>query len=207
MPGRAARHRSRAPQPEQLRAGSGAWSSSAARFRDTLPSWSSSARGPRAWRRRSMPRPRAYPQRSSRDWRPADRPAPAHRSRTTSDFRPASTGDELAERATIQALKFGAQITIPAEATRLERRDGAFQIELAEGDPVTCQAVVIAAGVRYRRLPIPGLSRFEGTSVHYAATQVEAQMCQGSPRRAGGRWQLGRAGGRDVLAPRAATRR
>lgn len=91
------------------------------------------------------------------------------------------TGDELAERATVQALKFGAHVTVPAQATRLERRDGAFQVELAEGDPVTCQAVVIAAGVRYRRLPIPGLSRFEGTSVHYAATQVEAQMCQGSP--------------------------
>jgi thioredoxin reductase (NADPH) len=91
------------------------------------------------------------------------------------------SGDELAERATIQALKFGAHITIPAEATRLERSDGAFQIDLAEGDPVTCQAVVIATGVRYRRLPIPRLSRFEGTSVYYAATQVEAQMCQGSP--------------------------
>ncbi len=91
------------------------------------------------------------------------------------------SGDELAERATIQALKFGAQITIPAEAARLERRDGAFQIELTEGEPVTCRAVVIATGVRYRRLPIPGLPHFEGTSVHYAATQVEAQICQGAP--------------------------
>jgi thioredoxin reductase (NADPH) len=91
------------------------------------------------------------------------------------------SGDELAERATIQALKFGAQITVPAEATRLERCDGAFRIELTEGDPVTCRAVVIATGVRYRRLPLHGLSRFEGTSVHYAATQIEAQMCRGSP--------------------------
>jgi thioredoxin reductase (NADPH) len=91
------------------------------------------------------------------------------------------SGGELAERASIQALKFGARITIPAEATRLERRDGSFRIELAEGDAVSCLAVVIATGVRYRRLPVPELSRLEGTSVHYAATQVEAQMCRSEP--------------------------
>jgi thioredoxin reductase (NADPH) len=91
------------------------------------------------------------------------------------------SGGELADRATIQALKFGARITIPAEATRLARCDGSFRIELADGDAVSCLAVVIATGVRYRRLQIPGMSRLAGTSVHYAATQVEAQMCRSEP--------------------------
>jgi thioredoxin reductase (NADPH) len=91
------------------------------------------------------------------------------------------SGGELAERATIQALKFGARITTPAEATRLERCDGSFRIALADGDAVSCLAVVIATGVRYRRLPVPGLARLEGTSVHYAATQVEAQLCRNEP--------------------------
>ena len=43
------------------------------------------------------------------------------------------------------------------------------------------RAVVVATGVRYRRLPVADLAKFEGTSVHYAATQIEAQLCRGDP--------------------------
>jgi thioredoxin reductase (NADPH) len=91
------------------------------------------------------------------------------------------SGAELAERATIQAQKFGARVTVPGEAAGLEALDGTFRVKLREGESVIGRAVVIATGVRYRRLPIADLAKFEGTSVHYAATQIEAQLCRGDP--------------------------
>jgi thioredoxin reductase (NADPH) len=91
------------------------------------------------------------------------------------------SGAELAERATIQAQKFGARITVPGEAVGLEALDGTFRVKMREGESVIGRAVVIATGVRYRRLPIADLAKFEGTSVHYAATQIEAQLCRGEP--------------------------
>jgi thioredoxin reductase (NADPH) len=91
------------------------------------------------------------------------------------------SGAELAERATIQAQKFGAQITVPGEAAGLEPKDGTFRLPLRSGDTVIARAVVIATGVRYRKLPLANLGRFEGTSVHYAATEIEAELCRGDP--------------------------
>jgi thioredoxin reductase (NADPH) len=52
---------------------------------------------------------------------------------------------------------------------------------MRDGESVIGRAVVIATGVRYRRLQVADLAKFEGTSVHYAATQVEAQLCRGDP--------------------------
>ncbi|MDQ1459800.1 MAG: thioredoxin reductase [Actinomycetota bacterium] len=91
------------------------------------------------------------------------------------------SGGELAERATIQAQKFGARITVPGEAVGLEPLDGTFRVRLRDGESVIGRAVVVATGVRYRRLPVAELAKFEGTSVHYAATQIEAQLCRGDP--------------------------
>jgi thioredoxin reductase (NADPH) len=91
------------------------------------------------------------------------------------------SGSELAERATIQARKFGATITVPGEAVGLERIDGAFRVQLPEGESVVGRTVVVATGVRYRQLPVPGLAELEGVSVYYAATQMEALLCQGDP--------------------------
>ena len=91
------------------------------------------------------------------------------------------SGGELAERATIQARKFGACITIPGEAAGLELLDGGFRIPLSSGGDARGRAVVIAAGVRYRRLPLANLDRLEGICVHYEATQIEAQECRGEP--------------------------
>jgi thioredoxin reductase (NADPH) len=91
------------------------------------------------------------------------------------------SGAELAERARIQAEKFGATITVPTEATALERRDGHHAIRLDDGGEIEARTVVIATGARYRKLPVPGLDRFEATSVFYAATLMEARMCAGDP--------------------------
>ena len=91
------------------------------------------------------------------------------------------SGAELAERATLQARKFGAELALPAAAADLEPIDGGFRLQLGDGGAVTERTVVIATGVRYRKLPVPGLAELEGVSVHYAATLMEAQLCHGDP--------------------------
>jgi thioredoxin reductase (NADPH) len=89
------------------------------------------------------------------------------------------SGFELASRALIQADKFGARTSVPREAVSLRREDGHYRIELAEGGEVAARSVIVATGARYRRLGVPHLGRFEGVSVHYAATEVEALRCEG----------------------------
>jgi thioredoxin reductase (NADPH) len=88
------------------------------------------------------------------------------------------SGSELAERAVIQAEKFGAQIDVPARATGLDERDGHYVVRLDDGTSIATRTVVIATGARYRKLAVPRLEEFEGISVYYAATQVEAQRCR-----------------------------
>jgi thioredoxin reductase (NADPH) len=91
------------------------------------------------------------------------------------------SGAELAERATIQARKFGARLAVPATAVALERSDGHYVIRLASGQELQTRSVVIATGARYRRLQVPRLEELEPTSVYYAATLMEAQRCAGVP--------------------------
>jgi thioredoxin reductase (NADPH) len=91
------------------------------------------------------------------------------------------SGAELADRAVVQAEKFGADLAVPGEATSLERHDDHYAIGLADGNVVRGRAIVIATGVRYRKLPVPGMEQFEGTSVYYAATLMEAQVCVNDP--------------------------
>lgn len=90
-------------------------------------------------------------------------------------------GGELAERAIIQAEKFGAHLQFPAPAVGLERDDGNHAVRLDDGSTICSRAVVIATGARYRKLDVRRLEDFEGTSVYYAATLVEARMCVGDP--------------------------
>jgi len=91
------------------------------------------------------------------------------------------SGGELTDRAMIQAKKFGARIIVPAEATALERKTYYHVIRLDGDEVVRAKAVVVATGARYRRLDVPRLEEFEGVSVHYAATELEAAMCVADP--------------------------
>ena len=91
------------------------------------------------------------------------------------------TGAELADRAVVQARKFGAAFSIPGEATSLTQADGYHVVGLADADPLVAHAVLVATGVRYRRLDIPGMDRLEGSSVYYAATDFEARLCRQDP--------------------------
>jgi thioredoxin reductase (NADPH) len=89
------------------------------------------------------------------------------------------SGFELASRALVQADKFGARTAVPQEAVGLRREDGYYLIGLSEGGEVVARSVIAASGARYRRLDVPRLGLFEGVSIHYAATEAEAQRCEG----------------------------
>src|SRR5215213_7373105 len=89
------------------------------------------------------------------------------------------SGFELASRAMVQADKFGARTAVPQAAVGMRRGDGHYRIELSEGGEVEARSVLAATGARYRRPHVPSLERFEGVSVHYAATEAEAQRCEG----------------------------
>jgi thioredoxin reductase (NADPH) len=91
------------------------------------------------------------------------------------------SGAELADRAVLQAEKFGARFAVPAEATSIAEDDGYYRVQLADGTSLTGTSVVIATGARYRRLNVPRLDYFEKVSVYYAASQAEALMCHGNP--------------------------
>jgi thioredoxin reductase (NADPH) len=91
------------------------------------------------------------------------------------------SGAELADRAVVQARKFGATFTIPGEAQSLDRIDGHFVVGLTDGARVEAHTVVLATGVRYRRLDVTGMDRLEDPSVYYAATEFEARLCRGDP--------------------------
>ncbi len=91
------------------------------------------------------------------------------------------SGGELADRAALQARKFGARLVVPAEAVGLERDDGHYTVSLAGGETVHGRTVIVATGAQYRKLDVPELERYEGAGVYYAATQVEAQLCFGDP--------------------------
>ena len=90
------------------------------------------------------------------------------------------SGSELAERASLQAGRFGARTVVPALASSLGFEDGYHVVELDGGDRLHARSVVIATGASYRRLGVARLAEFEGMGVYYAATEVEAQMCSGS---------------------------
>jgi thioredoxin reductase (NADPH) len=91
------------------------------------------------------------------------------------------SGAELADRAVLQAEKFGAQFAVPAEATAIAQDSGYYRARLADGTSLTSTSVVIATGARYRRLDVPRLDYFEKMSVYYAASQAEALLCHGDP--------------------------
>jgi thioredoxin reductase (NADPH) len=91
------------------------------------------------------------------------------------------SGGELAERATIQAAKFGARTMVALRAEELVRRNGHYVVQLDDGSELEARSIVIATGAWYRKLDVPRIEEFEGTSIYYAATEIEAQLCRADP--------------------------
>ena len=88
------------------------------------------------------------------------------------------SGGDLAFRAEVQAVKFGARVTVPRQATALTREDGHYVVRLDDKTDLRGRSVVIATGARYRRLRLPNQERFDGAGVYYAATDLEARRCR-----------------------------
>src|SRR5581483_2466690 len=93
------------------------------------------------------------------------------------------SGSELTYGAQLQAYRFGAKFSTPAQALSLAFTDGEYRASLqAEGCNATLLAkcVIIATGADYHRLEAEGRENFEGAGVYYAATAREGQLCRGS---------------------------
>jgi thioredoxin reductase (NADPH) len=91
------------------------------------------------------------------------------------------SGSDLTSKAAVQALRLGARLNAPCEVAGL-RAEGSFHVvALKDGSEIPTRAVIVASGARYQRLAVDDLDRFEGAGVYYAATDLEARVCAGSP--------------------------
>jgi thioredoxin reductase (NADPH) len=86
------------------------------------------------------------------------------------------SGMALMGRAFSQAQKFGVEMAIPDEAVKLECGNTPCHVALTTGEHIQARCVVIATGAQYRRLDVARLEEFEGSSVHYWASPLEADL-------------------------------
>jgi thioredoxin reductase (NADPH) len=90
------------------------------------------------------------------------------------------TGSELADRAVLQANRFGARLSVPSSVASLSF-DGRYPVlSLEDGETILTKCLLIATGAQYRRLGVEGCAELEGRGVYYAATPNEARGCQGA---------------------------
>src|SRR5579864_3059239 len=89
------------------------------------------------------------------------------------------SGADLARRAVVQAQRFGVEILSPQEAIGV-RAEGPYRIiKLADGNELSCHALMISTGVQWRRLDAPGIDRLQGAGVYYGGGATEALACKG----------------------------
>ncbi|HEX4486219.1 MAG TPA: FAD-dependent oxidoreductase [Terriglobales bacterium] len=88
------------------------------------------------------------------------------------------SGADLARRAVVQAQRFGVEI-LAQEATAV-RPEGPYRIiKLADGNEISCHALMIATGVQWRKLEAPGMEKLRGAGVYYGGGSTEALSCSG----------------------------
>jgi thioredoxin reductase (NADPH) len=89
------------------------------------------------------------------------------------------TGMDLARRAVAQARRFGVEILSPQEVVGL-RIEGPYRyLKLADGAEISCHALLLAMGVQWRTLNVPGIDRLNGAGVYYGGGTSEALSCKG----------------------------
>ena len=88
------------------------------------------------------------------------------------------SGVDLARRAVAQARRFGAEILTPQHGTKI-RLNGQYRVvTLSDDSEINCQALIIATGVSYRQLEIPGLNHLTGAGVYYGSAMTEEMYCR-----------------------------
>jgi len=89
------------------------------------------------------------------------------------------SGADLTRRAVAQATRFGAELLTPQEVVSVELRDNYKVIKLTGGAEVSCRALLIATGVQYRKLEVPGVEALTGAGVYYGSAITEALSTKG----------------------------
>jgi thioredoxin reductase (NADPH) len=89
------------------------------------------------------------------------------------------SGAQLTDRARRQATKFGAEVLTTREVTGLEVRGSARRVTFADSTSIDAHTVILATGVSYRKLDVPGLAELTGRGVYYGSALTEASACQG----------------------------
>ena len=114
-----------------------------------------------------------------------EREAPGGQAGTTSrienylGFPAGLSGSDLARRALAQARRLGAEILSSQEVATIRRDDPYRTIVLDDGAELSCQVVVVATGVAYRQLEVPGAAQLAGRGVYYGAATTEAVLYRG----------------------------
>jgi thioredoxin reductase (NADPH) len=89
------------------------------------------------------------------------------------------SGQELANRAATQALKFGAKMMVAHSVARLDCDSRPYKVVLDDGTTLAAKSIVISSGAQYNKPQIANLPKFEGQGVYYGATYMESQLCTG----------------------------
>jgi thioredoxin reductase (NADPH) len=84
----------------------------------------------------------------------------------------------LTRRAVAQAARFGVEILTPQEAKGLRVEDAYRIVTLGDASEVSCHALLVATGVSYRKLDVPGVERLTGAGIYYGAAMTEAMSCR-----------------------------
>ena len=89
------------------------------------------------------------------------------------------SGNDLARRAVAQARRFGVEILTPQEVCGVRVEGPSRVLKLSDGGEVGCRALLIATGIAFRKLEVPGLERLSGAGVYYYAPMSEAFSYRG----------------------------
>jgi thioredoxin reductase (NADPH) len=84
------------------------------------------------------------------------------------------SGNDLARRAVAQARRFGAEMLAPQEVRNVRIEGPSRVLTLSDGAEVGCRALLIATGIAFRKLDVPGLDRLSGSGVYYYAPMSDA---------------------------------
>lgn len=88
------------------------------------------------------------------------------------------SGTDLANKAYIQAQKFGCYISIPHQAEKVEHHGDYFTLCATNDKNIKAKSIIVATGANYRKLPLDNIEKFEGSGVFYSATGMNASACK-----------------------------
>ena len=88
------------------------------------------------------------------------------------------SGNDLANRAYIQAQKFGCHISIPHSAEKVDYTGTEFIVSATNANTIRTKSIIVATGANYSTLPIENVTNFEGSGIYYSATGMNITACK-----------------------------